>query len=770
MKKLLLLLLLFPSLALAQRNNSNPLGANLSVQDAGTCSTTGSFAWQILPNNAATTTVNLAGTFTATVTFRLSNNGGGTWITSSTSTTAGTTSIATNGFTDICADVTAFTSGTVNVTISTGLNTGPVGPAGPAGGANVSASAVPGSPGINAVPITSGLMAEYRILPSETPASLVDYSGNGNNATGTTGTAPTIITISGGLQCNQNGSVAVPAALNSALSIIALAGFQNSASSQISNAIWQGSTSPENALQVTTNSPAVNTLLGGSRLATRSNNAIKTQTNIPFNGVAVIAETMAATDHVYINGQETSFYTSTGTSAGIQTTGAYGICGAAGNYWQGQVYYIAFYNRVLTQTEVFSISQYMIQNLITRGLPSGFSGGSGAINGIGLYATDVHDSVLSTGDSIPGGTGLTTRWQSQIVSTTGLSTITDPMANNGLPGKLLGNMVNDANIEEAPMIRINGRNYMDLWAGTNDCAAANSASQIMQKQAAFSKIVRAQGWKLAVTTMPSRGGGLDTCKNNWNTLLRQTWQNIADVLIDEAAQPLLGADGANVNATWFQGDTIHPTQGSASNFHTAFHQHAYNAFYGNQSFSTGNTYTATSTAATTITAATESTNTVTLTMGSNPWVAGQMCTVTGVTPAGYNSPVGAWWFILTANATTVTFFNPTSGLGAGSIFGTIQCPQEVDADVYATLGGSAAGPIHLLQSCQVHLGQPIFRRITNTNATPWVITPIAAAETINGGATFTTPVASATNNPVIRLDAILTSASAGGCTWKASIQ
>lgn len=105
----------------AQRTASNPLGGNLAVQDAGTCSTTGSFLWQTLPTNAGTTTLNLAGTFTATVTVRESNNGGGTWSTANTLSAVGTTTYSTNGFTDFCVDVTAFTSGSVAISISTGL-------------------------------------------------------------------------------------------------------------------------------------------------------------------------------------------------------------------------------------------------------------------------------------------------------------------------------------------------------------------------------------------------------------------------------------------------------------------------------------------------------------------------------------------------------------------------------------------------------------------------------------------------------------------------
>lgn len=135
MKKILLFLLLFftPSLLRAQATNSNPLGGNLTVQDAGTCSTTGSFLWQHLPSNASSTTVNLSGTFSGTVTIRMSNNGGGSWATQGTQTSAGTVSYPSNGFTDVCADVTTYTSGNFGVTITTGLNTGPVGPQGPPG-------------------------------------------------------------------------------------------------------------------------------------------------------------------------------------------------------------------------------------------------------------------------------------------------------------------------------------------------------------------------------------------------------------------------------------------------------------------------------------------------------------------------------------------------------------------------------------------------------------------------------------------------------------
>jgi len=642
-----------------------------------------------------------------------------------------------------------------------------------AGGGSVTQASIPGSPGINSSPISSGLMAEYRLLPTETPSACVDYSGNGRNCTGTVGTAPTIIAGSGGILVNGNGALSLPASLNSALSYSFYACFQNPASSTAANWII-ASSSGQTGLEVVTNNPAINTLFGGSRLATIANNAIKTQTNWPFNGCGTITETMDTTDHIYWNGQETTLYASTGTSAGV-AAGNYQLGGIAGTYWQGQIYYAVFYNRVLTQTEALSIANWLNIYIPNRGGIAPF---------VGLVSAN--DMILSAGDSETEGFGLTTRWQSQVVlnSALGWSTVTEPVANNGQPSKLLNAMAADANYEIWPMYRIKnpapgisgqgGRNVVIAWGGTNDCNAANSAAQIEQHLFAFSGSVKQAPWSnptLVFTSMMDRSG-LSTCKNNWNTLLRLNAPGAGvDYLVDMASNPLLGADGANASATWFQADHTHWAQVSATNFGAYYFGRAVNALFGPSNFSGANTYTTTSTAATTITAATESGATSTLTMGSNPWVAGQCVVVTGVTPAGYNSPAGQCWYVLTANATTLTFTNSVTGLGAGSVFGTVQAAQELDQDtLFEVLGGSAAGPSHIIQTCQgrdPNLTKLVM--ITNTNATPWTITSLVG-ETINGGATFTTPVASATNHPVIALKPILTSPSAAGCAWQASLQ
>src|SRR5208282_6364523 len=99
----------------------NPVGGNTIASDTGACTVPQSCIWQHLPNNAGTTIVNIAGTFSQTLLVEESNNGGTTWVTAATLSTVGTTTYVTNGFTDIRVRCSAFVSGVANVTLSTGL-------------------------------------------------------------------------------------------------------------------------------------------------------------------------------------------------------------------------------------------------------------------------------------------------------------------------------------------------------------------------------------------------------------------------------------------------------------------------------------------------------------------------------------------------------------------------------------------------------------------------------------------------------------------------
>lgn len=124
MKLKLLFLITFLAMAgggTFAQNAAPIVGGNISASSSN-CATSFSCVWEsVLPANAGTTTINIAGTFSATLLVEESNNGGQSWSTAATLSSVGTTTYSTNGFTDIRVRCSAFTSGSAAVTISTGL-------------------------------------------------------------------------------------------------------------------------------------------------------------------------------------------------------------------------------------------------------------------------------------------------------------------------------------------------------------------------------------------------------------------------------------------------------------------------------------------------------------------------------------------------------------------------------------------------------------------------------------------------------------------------
>jgi hypothetical protein len=82
---------------------------------------------------------------------------------------------------------------------------------------------------------------------------------------------------------------------------------------------------------------------------------------------------------------------------------------------------------------------------------------------------------------------------------------------------------------------------------------------------------------------------------------------------------------------------------------------------------TGTAITAIAVQSATPTALTESTNAVTVTETANTFTVGQLVTISGVTPAAYNGT----YVVTGTTATTFTYNDPTSGLAAATVFGTV---------------------------------------------------------------------------------------------------
>src|SRR5882724_1034350 len=158
MKKLallasLLFLIAARCAAQGQRSDtSNPLGGDIRASSTN-CSVASSCVWMKLPANATSLSITVAngpvGSYTGTLQFEQSADGGFTFVSASPASTAttGVFTFTVTTFTDFRVRASAFASGDASVNMqASGPATGPPGPAGPPGS----------SGGISSVPVLPG--------------------------------------------------------------------------------------------------------------------------------------------------------------------------------------------------------------------------------------------------------------------------------------------------------------------------------------------------------------------------------------------------------------------------------------------------------------------------------------------------------------------------------------------------------------------------------------------------------------------------------------
>lgn len=428
-------------------------------------------------------------------------------------------------------------------------------------------------------------------------------------------------------------------------------------------------------------------------------------------------------------------------------------------FFGGNVYYALFYNRRIAQTEIAQNSSVVNSIIAARG-----------VNSLPTSTLPVGNTAAIDNQLVCDGDSITIGYQSGGVSYCDFLFLNGGTWTTGtaaLDAQSMQALAQSAATTILPSLTpLAQRSAVAILAGSNDITAYGSTEVLTEDALVnYCTKVRKTGAKCFVGTMISRNNpaGGDTHKNIYGPWVRANWPSFADGLMDFGATPL-GADGAAAaGLPLYQGDQTHPTSQADINLMAPVVNHAINAYYGNRSWTTATTYTTTAAAATATTAGTESTNTVTITFGATPanCNTGNIITIAGATPSGYNGN----WYILTRTATQITYFNGTTGLGAISVQGTGICPVQQDADVFANLGGSATTPNFPLQSCVYWMGQNVTLKNSNTTS-PWTVTPFTASETIDGATSITMPTASSGNNPVVVLQPTLVSSAAAGCTWK----
>lgn len=447
-------------------------------------------------------------------------------------------------------------------------------------------------------PVTNGLLAQYNLLETG-GTTIADASGNGNTGTfgclGGGGNPTFTGTPAGGLNFSSS-CVTLPAALNSAQTIVIFATHPTSASANTNLGTNPGEclvASNGNGATNTGASPiclssitGYNTPVSVERFFTYVNGANSSSSIDIFSGSGTLGVVMGLTgnstvDQLYENGVATVDTVNRGATGGTQTVGAYclGGCGAGkGNtlasYFSGSMYMAVFYNRQLSPAEMAAVHGWMADTMNVRGVP------------VQLQDTAAGDLIFIDGDSISVAANAGVNWTS-FMNPTGaaFSIIDDGFAGYGSCS------LSQPQFSLNPMFRSGTnaatRQVAVVWIGANNIAGAvscppNTTASEVNQLASLCNVRRTVGWKcMPMTVLSHIGGGVDAIKNTWNTLLRQTWSTWADGLIDIAANPNLGADGAFANTTFFQVDGIHPTGFSFTTIVAPMVQHGINRLYGN---------------------------------------------------------------------------------------------------------------------------------------------------------------------------------------------
>lgn len=427
--------------------------------------------------------------------------------------------------------------------------------------------AISGASAVGSV-LSASATADYDFMQGSGTV-LTDRSGNNNNGTLGSGTlAPTW--TSQGLYFPGGANVSLPAALNGSRTFIA-AIYIN----PITNVVQTGGVQYPSFITSSLDVAGLNLMLWYNGLNYAYSPSIYyqsgqllTRTNIRISGFHVLTWTLGSAsdgtyDRLYIDGLEVGNYTAQGRSAGHQTSGNLFLGAAHTANWIGSVnqtmYRVLAYPTVLSPDDVKTASEIIRKEVAARGVavsPAPVPLGNPVLQGIG--------------DSITMGQGVATPWIGMLSLTDSSYTI----KNWGIGGlKVMEALSSEAN-RAAPycVTSVGAPSIAVVFMGTNDIGIYDTSTAAAQTFADLEgevQLLKRAGCRVFVGTMLSRTGTnthgtvqtYDTLKDQYNTLIGQRAKYIgAEGVIDFAAIPGLGADGASTSLTYFQSDGVHPNQ------------------------------------------------------------------------------------------------------------------------------------------------------------------------------------------------------------------
>jgi lysophospholipase L1-like esterase len=273
-------------------------------------------------------------------------------------------------------------------------------------------------------------------------------------------------------------------------------------------------------------------------------------------------------DQEFVNGNEVTYSHQGSTTLAAFNVGTMQVGGSTvsgGFDFFGLESVTAVYSRKLTAAEQAQVSNALANFTQIR------TGMMYPVPGV----TSQLSQVVCDGDSISYGVGVSNSWCSTALLSVGETIV---VTNTSTPGKwmaaIAGKMPQEVTAYLSPQAN---RNTIYLHAGTNDVTFGLTAQNTWNFTARAASHAHTNNSKLIMMPMISRTGS-DANKNALNALFNAQCAQVADLCI-APDDPLLFADGASANATYFQGDGIHPTT-AGDTLLALYASNAYKQLYG----------------------------------------------------------------------------------------------------------------------------------------------------------------------------------------------
>ena len=429
--------------------------------------------------------------------------------------------------------------------------------------ANPNALAGPGTLNLTA---TSGNLSHdaslgLTIAPSIVTRGLIAFfpanEGSGNTLSSTVGGYQATLGGAGntwspiGVVLNGSGYISLPPALNSAITVQMYVSQPNNPNVYVGSPNFLTGTGGSANTQWVLGSQLTTPCCPGFQPGTMvvASSSVGSSSDTPFAGQDTLSLVMGlasnATDDVFYIGADEVVFDQNVASAvgGYQTGGNY----LTGQYLQGTLGPSAYYNVQLTPDEIAQNVAYFNTLMRSRGIQNP--------SNINLESVN---QFVAFGDSITYG------WD-------GPRTYCSFVAPNNAYGVTClgqGGAETALGAAQAPQIALwdatNAKRniFFDDYI-TNDVRfsvpAATSVANLAQ---ACQEIKQIYPNAMAVVGTMLSLGGFDSVKDTTNPLIRQMatdGQSGCDGFIDMASDPLLGADGASLNTTYFNPGALHPT-------------------------------------------------------------------------------------------------------------------------------------------------------------------------------------------------------------------